>query len=203
MGASLFRQNPEEDMVYDGKNLHEQFDYVALGHIHKPQAIVYPHIRYSGSIERMDMGEQADQKGVILFDLTAAGMVDEPITIPLPSTPIYHIDVDTPAIDIPRLSAEHVNAAHDLVNLRIQYTAGTDQLEDVLAKLNGIFPRWYARNWRESAALGPTLALQEGLRSESFSETVREYLNQELIQHSEAERDAIVAIANRLLEKVE
>ena len=52
--------------VFDG------FDYVALGHIHKPQ-IVAPQIRYCGSPLRYSFGSEEKQtKGVVIFD-TATG----------------------------------------------------------------------------------------------------------------------------------
>ena len=63
IGPSLFRLSEEEDVVVNGDDLAAQFDYVALGHIHKPQALAASHVRYSGSIEKMDLGEQADQQG--------------------------------------------------------------------------------------------------------------------------------------------
>ena len=83
----------------------EQFDYVALGHIHKPQALGAKHVRYCGSIERMDLGEQADQKGVVLFEIGPDGRKGEPVVLPLPSTPIYEVVVLNPAEDLPRLEA--------------------------------------------------------------------------------------------------
>lgn len=44
------------------------FDYVALGHIHKPQ-ILSPHIRYSGSPLPYSFGkEEGQEKGVVLLD---------------------------------------------------------------------------------------------------------------------------------------
>ena len=50
------------------KDVFEGFDYVALGHIHKPQ-VVAPHIRYSGSPLKYSFGSEENQeKGVILLD---------------------------------------------------------------------------------------------------------------------------------------
>ncbi len=47
-----------------------QFDYVALGHIHKHQVIGQnPHVAYSGSIQRIDFGEERDEKGFCVIDL--------------------------------------------------------------------------------------------------------------------------------------
>lgn len=44
------------------------FDYVALGHIHKPQQVA-PHIRYSGSPLRYSFGaEEKQDKGVVILD---------------------------------------------------------------------------------------------------------------------------------------
>ena len=47
-----------------------QFDYVALGHIHKHQVIGQkPHVVYSGSLQRIDFGEERDEKGFCVIDL--------------------------------------------------------------------------------------------------------------------------------------
>ncbi len=203
VGPSLFRITEEEDVVVQGADLPEQFDYVALGHIHKPQWLGATHMRYSGSIERMDLGEQGDQKGVVIVEVGPNGRNEEPTVLPLPATRIYEVVVLEPADDIPRLKQEYPNASDDLVNLQIRYTAGKDQLEDVLRDLDRIFPRWYARDWKETGALGPTLASGAGGAGKGFGETVRDYLGQELIQHDEAERDAILKIADGLLKDME
>lgn len=200
-GPSLFRMTPGEDPIIPGERFHEQFHYVALGHVHKPQAIAgHSHVRYSGSIEKMDLGEQHDSKGVVLFDIGANGLIGEPTTIPLPSTPIYEVQILEPATDLPRLRAEYPDAERDLVNLHIRYTAGVDQLEQLLKDLEAIFPRWYARDWQETSALGPTLAIDGTDRSKSFAETVREYLSTELMNHSDAERAELSRLADQLIE---
>lgn len=50
------------------KDVFNGFDYVALGHIHKPQVIA-PHIRYSGSPIKYSFGkEEQQEKGVVLLD---------------------------------------------------------------------------------------------------------------------------------------
>jgi DNA repair exonuclease SbcCD nuclease subunit len=203
IGPSLFRITTEEDVVIEGAELPEQFDYAALGHIHKPQWLGATHMRYSGSIERMDLGEQGDQKGVVLVEIGPNGRNEEPVVLSLPATPIYEVVVLDPAEDIPRLKREYPNANNDLVNLQIRYTAGKDQLEDVLRDLDRIFPRWYARDWKETGAHRPSLVNPAAGTGKGFAETVHEYLGQELIQHDEAERDAILKIADGLLKDME
>ena len=50
-----------------------QFDYVALGHIHKHQVIGQnPHVVYSGSLQRIDFGEENDDKGFCVIELDSA-----------------------------------------------------------------------------------------------------------------------------------
>lgn len=61
------------------KDVVEGFDYVALGHIHKPQAIE-PHIRYSGSPLKYSFGaEEKQEKGVVLIDTDTMDIRFEPI----------------------------------------------------------------------------------------------------------------------------
>ena len=65
-----------QDLVLDQAALHsENFDYVAVGHIHKHQSfgrgdvpIVYP-----GSIERIDFGEVKEDKGFVLLTIDDPG----------------------------------------------------------------------------------------------------------------------------------
>ena len=48
-------------------------DYVALGHIHKHQVLsTNPYVAYSGSLERVDFGEEDDEKGFCVIDMDAA-----------------------------------------------------------------------------------------------------------------------------------
>lgn len=198
--STLFRISEQEDIVFDVSNLPADFAYVALGHIHRPQCIGgNAHVRYSGSIERMDLGEASDNKSVVLFDLGPEGRRGEPWTLPLDATPVYEVSIRNPREELSQLASFHPDADRALVHLRLTYTAGVDNLEETLRALEKIFPRWYAREWQESGALGPTLVIGDAGRGKGFEDTVRDYLMTELTNHSEAERQDVLARAERLM----
>ena len=47
-----------------------QFEYVALGHIHRHQVLSRnPYVVYAGSLERVDFGEERDDKGFCVIDI--------------------------------------------------------------------------------------------------------------------------------------
>lgn len=54
-------------------DIFEGAHYVALGHLHKPQAVVYDHIRYSGSPLAFGYDEAGGLKSMSLVDLSADG----------------------------------------------------------------------------------------------------------------------------------
>ncbi|MCC6447037.1 MAG: exonuclease SbcCD subunit D [Armatimonadetes bacterium] len=71
------------------------FDYVALGHIHKFQEINggrRPPVVYSGSIERVDFGEEHEAKGFVIAELSKELTRFE--FVKTPARPMITIDVD-------------------------------------------------------------------------------------------------------------
>lgn len=73
--------------------------YIALGHIHQQQRIEHPvPCYYSGSIDRMNLGERGDKKGVLLVDVPPVGPAN--ITpLPLETTPFHDIHVDASELE--------------------------------------------------------------------------------------------------------
>jgi exonuclease SbcD len=72
----------------------QEFDYVALGHIHKFQDLnldSHPPVVYSGSIERINFGEEKDDKGVCLVNIEKGKTSYE--FIPVPARKFVTIEV--------------------------------------------------------------------------------------------------------------
>jgi exonuclease SbcD len=72
---------------------HAGLQYVALGHLHRHQVLSdHPPMVYSGSIERVDFGEEGEQKGFVEVEIQAGS----PATfrfIPVPARPFVSIEV--------------------------------------------------------------------------------------------------------------
>ena len=57
-----------------GNIAHPAFDYVALGHVHKRQVLSQnPPVVYAGSLERLDFGDEAEDKGFYVVDIELGG----------------------------------------------------------------------------------------------------------------------------------
>ncbi len=100
-------------------------DYVALGHIHKHQVLHYasPPMVYAGSIERVDFGEEHEDKGWVLVDLPTKGHAEWEFR-KLDARPFLSIEAkvetDNATQDVVRAIAHHTERLSDaVVKLRI------------------------------------------------------------------------------------
>ena len=125
------------------------------------------------------------------------------MVLPLEATPLYAVEIRDPETEIPALADRYPDAERALANIEFRYTAGKDNLEEILRKLEKAFPKWYARNWTETGALGQSLTAAEAGRHKSFEDTVRDYLGQELANHPDAVRAAVLARAEALLTEMQ
>ncbi len=201
---TLYRISEQEDVVFSEADLPTGFAYIALGHIHRAQYLAgQKHVRYSGSIERMDLGEKDDQKGVVLFEVGSEGLHGEPTVLPMPATPIYEIDIHSPREEIPGLKERYPDAQNDLVRIVCNYTAGEDNREEILRELNDIFPRWYDRDIVEKNSLDKgTLVVGAPNPAKSFEQTVRDYLEQELTNCDETFRMGVLERAEEHMKEM-
>jgi exonuclease SbcD len=73
----------------------DAWDYVALGHLHKHQDVnegAYPSVVYSGSLERIDFGEQREEKGFVWVELTRGET--EWQFVPVEARPFHTVKLD-------------------------------------------------------------------------------------------------------------
>lgn len=74
----------------------KEFDYVALGHIHLHQVLTqYPPVVYSGSIERVDFGEEGQPKGFMVIELEKNNTTYEFVKLPSREFITFDIDIET------------------------------------------------------------------------------------------------------------
>ncbi len=91
------------------------FTYAALGHLHGPQQIGCPEVRYSGSLMKYSFSEAAQKKGVVLVDMDGEGQVETKF---LSFTPKRDVRVLTGFFD--DLMAAPEDKADDYVLLRLE-----------------------------------------------------------------------------------
>lgn len=144
---SLFRMTAEQDVIFSEGDVPAGFAYVALGHIHCAQTIgSQPHVRYSGSIERLDLGERDDEKSVVVVEIGPRGRTGDPRPLQMAARPIYAVDISDPDTDIPTLRERHPDHERALVTYRLKWTPGRHAREDLVRAVEEVFPNWYGRD---------------------------------------------------------
>lgn len=181
-GLGRYRLTEQEDVPVEPSDL-PTYAYIALGHIHKPQVLGAPHIRYSGSIERMDKGEEGDQKQVLLVDVAKTGLQDIR-EVALDATPFATVSATSEA-DLQAVANGMQDRVRALVSLRL--TLRRDQsLRTLQAYARELFPRIYAPTDVEYVDRPPAAPPGQLHDRQDVPTTVRRYLEQKLAQDPDA-----------------
>ena len=110
-----------------------RWDYVALGHVHKHQNLTakrdgVPPVVYSGSIERIDFGEERDVKGFCWVELERDNT--QWAFVPLSARPFVTLEADLKASENPTQDTVDLIEAHSLegavVRLILELTPETE-----------------------------------------------------------------------------
>ncbi|OKH26734.1 exonuclease sbcCD subunit D [Hydrococcus rivularis NIES-593] len=111
-----------------------EFDYVALGHVHKHQNLNPsndPPIIYPGSIERVDFSEEKEEKGYVSIEIAKGKVTWE--FCPLPARPFCTIEVDASEKDDPQAAILNAIAKKKIENavVRLIYKIRSEQLDAI------------------------------------------------------------------------
>ncbi len=195
---SSYRVTEADDVVFEPADIPAHWAYVAYGHIHKPQAALpgATHVRYAGSIERLDAGDGAENKSVVLCEIGPHGLVGEPTLLPLASTPIYRIEITDPDMQISELATTYPDAQRALVHYTLHYRPGTHDHDALCRRIQEVFPRWYGRELHELGAGGAAVTFTPQQLGD-VAGTVRSYLVTRLVKHPD--RTDLFALADALL----
>lgn len=184
--------NEQEDVPIQSGDL-PTYAYIALGHIHKAQHVRTPSIRYCGSIERMDQGEAADAKEVVLIELAAKR---PPLvrSLPLQATPFARIEA-TSEEDLERWRGDLADPDRTLVALRLLLRRD-QSVRALKSAAERFFPRLYDTDIRfvEDARAE---ALTTFTARADVASTVRAYLTDTLKDDPDA--PSLIQMADQLL----
>lgn len=139
-GGSLPQRSDSEIIPVGGLDtvdaeLFHRFDYVALGHIHRPQRIGRDTVRYAGSPLKYSFSEARYPKSVPLVTMKEKGEIE---IILLPFTPLHEMrELRGRFADI--LSDEIVQSGDPMDYLHITLT-DDDELVDVFSRLQHTYP---------------------------------------------------------------
>jgi DNA repair protein SbcD/Mre11 len=107
------------------------FDYVALGHVHRHQVLsTEPLMIYPGSIERVDFGEEFEDKGFVLVEVEKGRAEFKFCPLPVRAFRTIEVDLSEHTTD-PQAVLLQAIAGHEITDaiVRLIYRLRPDQLE--------------------------------------------------------------------------
>lgn len=191
-----------EDLSLATNCLPQNVAYIALGHVHKCQELEKSAAPcwYSGSFDRMDFGERADEKCVLQIE------IDESKKVTIEKVSIdcnCFDDITVKAEDLEEYAADYGNREKTYGNLTLQYTAD-DDIQLLNRRARELFPRFRVKPQRESIELIKT---SEFKNPYDPAETVRQYLEAqfadapELLSELKTRADALILEMENASEK--
>ena len=197
---TVYKMNAGDDVQFDLAELNPMWAYVALGHIHKPQMVNgQAHVRYPGSLDRLDFGETHEEHGVLLLEIGKSGLIGEPQHLPIPATPFHTISLTDLEAQLPGLAELYPDRETAIVRVHIAPQTTTLSRDEVNRQLKRIFPRLHELKWLESememtGEIGPRIDARAGLET-----AVREYLTHHETFQADPDKDAVLALLETFL----
>jgi exonuclease SbcD len=194
-----FTLTEQNDVIADANDLPVGWDYVALGHVHKPQVLRgLPHVRYAGSLDRLDFGERDEPKGVVLVDLGPDGRRGDPRFIPIEPTRLVDVRVADAGVTVEQLQAQVPDPQTALVRVIVDAPATGDASGAVDRAIGQALPWVTGVSW-QMPELDGTAAARAIEPGASVRQTVLESLRRRL-KDNDAQQDALLRLAEHFLE---
>jgi exonuclease SbcD len=173
------------EIIVEQSALPSSLTYIALGHIHRPHEVLLgaAHMRYAGSIERMDYGERDDPKSVVLLEIQGRRLCGPPQLLRLRCTTFYEVEIIDPDTQLPLLAQQYPDAQDALVRYVLHWDSLTHQRDRLCQQVEAIFPRWYDRTLKDKQTGIITEAGLEVQLTHDVVGTTRHYLHAQLEQH--------------------
>jgi exonuclease SbcD len=198
--ASDHHLDMSNEVMLELSDLSFPWSYVALGHLHQAKEVVpsIPHMRYAGSIDRMDHGERDDEKSVVLLEIKDRQLVQASRLLPLPSTSFCEIEINDPVKEIPELAERYPDAKQTLVRYILHWDSSMHDREQFCREIEAVFPRWYHRTLIDARSGAITKASLTFQQSSDVVGTARRYLQDVLQDRNETERTELLSLAEQL-----
>jgi exonuclease SbcD len=196
---SLYKLNDADDVILDGGFLPSAWAYLALGHVHKAQALSgIPNVRYSGSLDRLDFGERDNDCGAVLVEVGPAGLTAEPLWLPIVPTPFHDVTLAEPSRELPGLAGRYPDRGRAIVRVTVTAEAGQSR-DEVGRALRQVFPRLHEVRWQESRPAGEDGKKTHFAPRGDFATGVRDYLRRKLQGDSDPDEKDVLELAERFL----
>jgi exonuclease SbcD len=175
------------------RDLFDGFDYVALGHLHRPQR-VGDRVRYAGSLLKYSFDEADHRKSVSVVDVDAAGG----LTVEQVELPVMHDLVRlTGSFDELLTRADAAEFAEAYVEVVL---TDTDPVLDPMQKLRAVYPNILSLRreaWLGKEGIAPAPDVGRLSTRELFGEFFEETAGEPLTEAQQKEVDAALTASGR------
>jgi len=201
-GVSKYLITERDEVMVDFADLNTSWSYVALGHIHTPQCVGgMSHVRYPGSLDRLDFGETHDGHGVLLLKVDGANRV-EPEHLPIPATPFHTVELTDPATELSTLTQRYPDHDTAIVRVNVTPSTGGPSRDEISRELRRVFPRLHAVTWGEVERPVGEATPSAWTPGSVFGPTVIDYLIRQLTATADPDAASVLELAETFL-KVE
>lgn len=183
-----------EDVRVDSDRL-DEFAYIALGHVHKPNS-PRAGARYCGALDRIDFGEAEEERQALLVEVGHPGEEARITELPLNATPMARFEIGA-ADEIAQAAETLPEPERTLVKLTLRVTS-TDSASLWVSEARRCFRRLFQPlDIRPLDEPLPSLVTGD-LEQLDTAQTVRNYLEDEL-DPEDPDREELLALSDQLL----